>query len=116
MPPPASQESPPKSSLPLALVCASLVADYDPSWLARPVARLIPDGGPRPEWVSRIKARLRGAFADLIEAATRRGRRPTPARDHRAPMLEALLAIATRLLALRAVPVHRRAVQDTGDR
>ena len=29
MPPPASQESPPKSSLLLALVCASIVADYD---------------------------------------------------------------------------------------
>ena len=112
MPPPASQESPPKSSLLLALVCASLVADYDPSWLARPVARLIPDGGPRPEGVSRIKARLRGAFADLVEAATRRGRRPTPPIDHRAPVLEALLAIATRLLALSAVPVRRRAVQD----
>jgi hypothetical protein len=112
VPPPASQESPPKSSLPLALVCASLVADHDPSWLARPVARLIPDGGPRPEWVSRIKARLRGAFADLVEAATRRGRRPTSPIDHRAPMLEALLAIATRLLALSTVPVRRRAVQD----
>jgi hypothetical protein len=112
VPPPASQESPPKSSLPLALVCASLVADYDPSWLARPVARLVPDGGPRPEWVSRIKARLRGAFADLVEAATRRGRRPTPPIDHCAPMLEALLAIATRLLALSTVPVRRRAVQD----
>jgi hypothetical protein len=62
--------------------------------------------------VSRIKARLRGAFTDLVEAATRRGRRPTPPTDHRAPMLEALLAIATRLLALSAVPVRRRAVQD----
>ena len=111
MPPPASQEFPPKSSLSLALVCASLVADYDPSWLARPVARLIPDGGPRPEWVSRIKARLRGAFADLVEAATRRGRRPAPPTDHRAPVLEALLAIATRLLALSTVPVRRHAVQ-----
>lgn len=112
MPPPASQESRPRSSLLLALVCASLVADHDPSWLARPVARLIPDGGPRPEWVSRIKARLRGAFADLVEAATRRGRRPTPPTDHRAPVLEALLAVATRLLAISAVPVRRRAVQD----
>jgi hypothetical protein len=65
VPPSASQESPPKSSLLLALVCASLVADYDRSWLARPVAQLIPDGGPRPEWVSRIKAKLRIAFADL---------------------------------------------------
>lgn len=112
MPPPASQESPSKSSLLLALVCASIVADYDRSWLARPVAQLIPEGGPRPEWVSRIKAKLRGVFADLVEAAIRRGRRPTPPRDHRAPVLEALLAVATRLLALHTVPVRRRAVQD----
>jgi hypothetical protein len=112
VPPPASQESRSKSSLLLALVCASIVADYDRLWLARPVAQLIPQGGPRPEWVSRIKAKLRGVFADLVEAATRRGRRPTPARDHRAPVLEALLAVATRLLALSDVPVRRRAVQD----
>lgn len=112
MPPPASQESPSKSSLRLALVCASIVADYDPSWLAGPVAQLIPGGGPRPEWVSRVKAKLRPVFADLIDAATRRGRRPTPPRDHRAPVLEALLAVATRLLVLSTVPVRRRAVQD----
>lgn len=112
MPPPASQESRSKSSLLLALVCASTVADYDRSWLAQPVAQLIPEGGPRPEWVSRVKAKLRDAFTELVEAATRRGRRPTPPRDHRAPVLEALLAIATRLLALHAVPVRRRAVQD----
>jgi hypothetical protein len=112
VPPPASQESPFKSSLRLALVCASVVADYDPSWLARPVARLIPDDGPRPEWVSRIKAKLGGVFADLVEAATRRGRRPVPSGDHRAPVLAALLAVCTRLLALSAVPVRRRPVQD----
>ena len=70
MPPPASQESPSKSSLLLALVCASIVADYDRLWLARPVAQLIPEGGPRPEWVSRIKAKLRDVFADLVAAAT----------------------------------------------
>jgi hypothetical protein len=114
VPPPASQESPPKSSLRLllALVCASIVADYDRSWLARPVAQLIPDGGPRPEWISRAKTKLKAVFADLVEAASRRGRRPRAARDDRAPVLGALLAVATRLLALSAVPVRRRAVQD----
>lgn len=114
MPPPASQDSPPKSSLQrlLALVCASIVAEYDPSWLARPVAQLIPDGGPRPEWISRTKAKLKHVFADLVEAATRRGRRPRAPREDRAPVLGALLAVATRLLALSAVPVRRRAVQD----
>jgi hypothetical protein len=114
VPPPASQDSPPKSSIqrPLALVCASIVAEYDPSWLARPVAQLIPDGGPRPEWISRTKAKLKTVFADLVEAATRRGRRPRAPREDRAPVLGALLAVATRLLALSAVPVRRRAVQD----
>ena len=114
MPPPASQDSPPKSSLQLllALICASIVAEYDPSWLARPVAQLIPDGGPRPEWISRTKVKLKTVFADLVEAATRRGRRPRAPREDRAPLLGALLAVATRLLALSAVPVRRRAVQD----
>lgn len=112
MPPPASQKSPSESSLLLALVCASIVADYDRSWLARPVAHLIPDGGPRPDRLSRLKARLRDVFLDLVEAATRRGRRSASPRDRRAPVLGAMLAVATRLLALSRVPVRRRAVQD----
>jgi hypothetical protein len=114
VPLPASQDSPPKSSLRLllALVCAGIVAEYDPSWLARPVAQLIPEGGPRADRLSRLKAKLRDAFADLVDAATRRGRRPTSTREHRAPLLGALLAVATRLLALSTVPVRRRAVQD----
>ena len=112
MPPPASQDSSPRSSLLLALVCASIVADHDRSWLARPVAQLIPDGGPRPERLSRLKAKLKGVFSDLVESATRRGRRSASPRDHRGPVLGALLAVATRLLALSKVPVRRRAVQD----
>ncbi len=112
MPPLASQDSPPESSLLLALICASIVADHDRSWLARPVAQLIPEGGPRPERLSRLKAKLKGVFTDLVEAATRRGRRPASPRETRSPLLAALLAFATRLLALSAVPVRRRAVQD----
>lgn len=114
MPPPASQDSPPESSLLLlrALVCASIVAEYEPSWLARPVAQLIPEGGPRADRVSRLKARVKGVFADLVEAASRRGRRPTSPRDHREPVLGALLAVATRLLARSQVPLRQRAVQD----
>jgi hypothetical protein len=111
VPPPASQESSPTSSPLLALICASIVAEYDPSWLARPVARLIPDGGPRPERISRLKARVRDAFAELVAAAARRGRRPTAPGD-RSPLLAALLAITTRLLAQSKVPLQRRAVQD----
>jgi len=111
VPPPASQDSPPTSSLLLALVCASIVADFDRSWLARPVAQLIPVGGPRADRLSRIKARIKSVFADLVEAATTRGRRPASPRDHRAPLLGALLAVATRLLAVSQVP-RRRAVAD----
>lgn len=112
MPSPASQESLPTSSLLLALVCASILADHDRSWLARPVAQLLPAGGPRADRLSRLKARVRDGFADLVEAATRRGRRPAPPRDARAPVLGALLTVATRLLAQSQVPVRRRAVQD----
>jgi hypothetical protein len=112
VPPPASQESPPKSSLLLALVCASIVADHDPSWLARPVAQLIPDGGPRPERISRLKGKLRELFAGFVDAASRRGRRPRSRERDRSPALAAKLAVATRLLALSHVPVRRRAVQD----
>jgi hypothetical protein len=54
---------------------------------------------------------VRAAFADLVAAATRRGRRKSPPRE-RAPLLAALLAVATRLLAVCRVPVRRRAVQD----
>jgi len=86
------------------------VADYDRRWLACPVAQLIPDGGPRPERLSRIKARVKDAFAELVATATRRGRRPAPASD-RATLLSALLAVATRLLVLAGVP-RRRAVKD----
>ena len=113
MPPPSSQESPPKSSILLALVCASIVADHDRSWLARPVARLIPGGGPRPDRLSRLKARVKAGFADLVEAATRRGRRPAPPPDH-APLHAALLAVATQLLGHGhgRGPLRRRAVQD----
>lgn len=108
----STQDAPQKSSFLLAVVCASIVADHDPTWLARPVAQLIPDGGPRPEWVSRAKVRLRTAFAKLVEAATRRGRRPAPPRDHRTAMLEALLGVTTRVLALSQAPLRRRDVQD----
>jgi hypothetical protein len=109
--PPASQGCP-RSGLLVALVCASIVADHDPSWLTRPVAQLIPDGGPRPERISRLKAKLKGVFLGLVEAATRRGRRPTTPHETRAPVLHTLLAVATRLLTLSDVPVRRRAVQD----
>jgi len=114
VPPPASQDSPSESTLLLVLVCASIVAEYAPSWVVRPVAQLIPNGGPRADRISRLKAKLRDIFLDLVEAATRRGRRSTPVgdSDRRAAVLGALLAVATRLLSQSQVPVRRRPVQD----
>ncbi|MGH9888485.1 MAG: hypothetical protein ACREBE_23330 [bacterium] len=55
----------------LALIFASIVADYDRSWLSRPVAQLIPEGGPRPEWISRAKAKLQSVFAPRARTAGR---------------------------------------------
>jgi hypothetical protein len=99
-----------KPDLLVVLVCASIVAEHDPTLIAGPLAKLIPDGGPRPEKISRIKAKVRDGFSDLVALATRRGRRLAPPSD-RAPLLGEMLAVATRLLTLAGVPA-RRAVQD----
>jgi hypothetical protein len=68
-------------------------------------------GGPRPERISRLKGRVRDAFAGLVDAATRRGRRPAAPGD-RSTLLAALLAVATRLLARSKVLQERRSFQD----
>jgi hypothetical protein len=115
VPPPSCQESPPKPSLLLALLCAGIVAAYDRTWLARPVSALIPDGGPRPDRLSRLKAGLLPAFAALLDQATRRGRPrvPAPSPEARSGRLAgALLAVATRLLAEGGLPLRRRRAQE----
>ena len=115
MPPPSCQESDAKPSLLVALVCASVVAAYDATWLARPVCALIPAGGPRPEQISRIKSRILAGLVALVAATQRRGRplRPTPpAAASGAKLLGALLALATSLLTELRVPLRRRATQD----
>lgn len=115
MPPPSCQDSTAEPSLLLALVCASIVADYDRTWLASPVCALIPPGGPRPERVSRIKARVLVGLIALVAAATRRGRpkaEPASEEARRAPLACALLAVATTLLGESRVPTRRRDVQD----
>lgn len=114
MPSASSQGSPSEITPLLAVVCASIVAEHDPSWLARPVAALATSVDVRPERISRLKARLRGPFAAVLAAATRRGR-PTkapPSEDaRRATRAVALLPIATMLLGLSRVPIRRRALQ-----
>jgi hypothetical protein len=105
----------PKPSLLCALVCASVVAAYDRSWLAGPVSALIPAGGPRPDRLSRLKARVLASLEALVAAASRRGRPPKapPSEEAaRAPLLAALLAVATSLLAESRRPLRRRAVQE----
>jgi hypothetical protein len=114
--PQVSQKISPEPSPLLVLVCASVVAKHDPTWLARPVAANAATLGVRPERVSRLKAQLRGPFAEALAVATRRGRPakapPTTAETPRASRAAALLLVATALLARSRVPVRRREVQD----
>ena len=104
-----------KPSLLVTLLCASVVAAYDRTWLARPVTALIPAGGPRPERLSRLKARVLPVLEALVAKATRRGRRaaePVAPEVRRAPVAAAILAVATSLLAECRLPLRRRALQD----
>jgi hypothetical protein len=113
--PPSCQASREKPSLVVALVCARVVAAYDRRWLARPVSDLIPDGGPGPERLSRLKARLLAPLETLVASAMRRGRPPRQEASpevRRAPLCAALLTVATELLAELRVPVRRRDLQD----
>ncbi len=114
--PPSSCPAPEKKpSFLLALVCATIVAAYDRSWLARPVSALLGTGAPRPEHISRLKARLLAAFEELLLRATRRGRprKPGPPDDSAATSVTGeLLALATELLRQSRVPWRRREVQD----
>jgi hypothetical protein len=72
-----STKTRPDTSLILALVAALIVAAHDASWLARPVKDLIPPGsGIRPDTLSKLKARVLGAFLAAIVSATRVGRKP----------------------------------------
>jgi len=104
-----------KPSLLVTLLCASVVAAYDRTWLARPVSALIPPGGPRPERLSRLKARVLPVLETLVAKATRRGRRaaePVAPEVRRAPVTAAILTVATTLLAESHIPLRRRGLQD----
>ena len=113
--PPYYQPSTSKPSFLLALVCAAIVSAYDRTWLARPVCELAAKEKIRPERLSRLKAQLLGRFESLLQTLTRRGRPKSEApskESRRAPVLAALLAVATRLLAECRIPFGRRAIQD----
>ncbi len=115
MPPSSCLAAERKPSFLLAVVCAAIVAAYDRSWLAQPVSALLSAGGPRPEHMSRLKARLLAAFEELLLRATRRGRPPKP-RPPAAPpaptITGELLALASELLRQSRVPWRRRDLQD----
>jgi hypothetical protein len=115
VPPPSSQKPPAKPSRLLALVCARIVAAYDHTWLAQPVAALAAPSGHRPERLSRLKTRLQPAFESLVDDATRRGRPRRPAASaetRRAPLVAALLTVAHGLLGELRLPIRRRSLQD----
>jgi hypothetical protein len=80
------------------------------------VAQLAGPGGPRADYVSRLKGRLLPVFMTLLADATRRGRRaaqPGTEREPRASMAAAaLLAVATSLLAHSRIPLRRREIQE----
>jgi hypothetical protein len=77
-PPPSCPSAASKPSLLVALVCASVVASYNKRWLAQPLCRFLPAGGPSAAFISRLKARLLGALEKLLCTLTRRGRPPRP--------------------------------------
>lgn len=96
----------------LALLCASIVKDHDPSWLSAPVKDLAGSAGVRPERVSRLKAKLRAPFRSLLEKASRRGRPQRP-RKTKAPgtrAREALLSVATEVIG--SLSLTKRRIQD----
>lgn len=73
-----STNTPTKATLILVLVAALIIASYYPEWLAKPVKDLIPPGsGIRPDTLSKLKARVMGAFRTAIELATKPGRKPS---------------------------------------
>ena len=86
-----------------ALAAASIVAAYDPRWLAQPVAALARSVGERADRISRVKGRMLAGFTELVSRASQRGRpsaSPVAAVDlARARAAEALLAVTTRQLA-----------------
>jgi hypothetical protein len=91
------QEGKTRPSLLLALLAALIVSAFDRRWLSGPVQGFIPAGGPSPERLSRLKARLLDPFEALVVEATRRGRPPRePEKPDESLILRELLALVPR--------------------
>lgn len=91
----AKRTSPPSEKL--ALLSALIARDYDSSWISRPVSQLASPDAPRPEKLSRLRARLQPKFEALVEESMRPGRPPRkedPADENR--LLRQLLALVPR--------------------
>jgi len=113
MPPPSSQVVPSRPSVLLALVCAAVVKAFDPSWLARPVAKLAEEAGVRPERISRLWRRLLAPMERLLRRASTRGRKKKPRAskaERRRIRTEALLDVAREMLRLGGA--RKRRAQD----
>jgi len=112
MPPSSSHVASAAPSALLALLCASIVKDYDPSWISASVKDLAGPAGVRPERVSRLKAKLLAPFRSLLEKASRRGRpkrrRKTPERGAKARA--ALLLVAAEVVG--SFSLTKRRTQD----
>jgi hypothetical protein len=110
VPHPASHNITPAPTRLCALVCAAVVAAYDRTWLAQPVTALRQGDDPKPETLSRLKARVLPDVEVLVERAHRRGRRKTG--DRELAQLRARIACLEALLAVAASIVGQRGVRD----
>ena len=115
MPSSSSQAFVQKPTPVLAVLAASVVASFDPSWLTGPVAELARGQGLRAERISRLKGRLLGRLEALLKRASRRGRKPicpeaAAGNGDRVRVLESLLAVAAEIL--NTFKVTKPALQD----
>jgi hypothetical protein len=109
-----SSDAPTLSPSPLlALVAASVVHSFSPSWLARPVSSLAEELHLRADRVSRLKRMLLRLFESLLDRALERGRprQEKPSDESlRIRSLEALLGVASDVL--KSVSIRKRTLQD----
>lgn len=89
----------PKPSLELALLCFSIVRSYEPGWVSCTLTELIPEGGPSPENLSRLKLRLQPLFQEILEKIRKRGRPKREGNQSEDALLKALLSVATATLS-----------------
>ena len=92
-------------------MCASIVGEYNRSWLAAPVGELTRREGCRLDWLSRLKGRVSQGMESLVQGATQRGRRrqKSAEREH-TEVFKSMLEISADLI--QRLPLHQRDLQD----